>query len=135
MVDSTNVMTGVGLTKFQMVSVQRSIWVKFEVIGFHCYPDAPEQVAYLRERHRHKFGFTVSMPVTHNEREVEFHMLQSECIALYANGQLEADGKSCETLAAELAGLLCGKYKRSITVEVNEDGECGAVVTHSVVGY
>ena len=68
----TNVMYGAGRTKFQMVSVQRSIWVKFEVIGFHCYPDAPEQVAYLRERHRHKFGFTVSMPVTHNEREVEF---------------------------------------------------------------
>ena len=130
----TNVMYGADRTKFQMVSVQRSIWVKFEVIGFHCYPDAPEQVAYLRDRHRHKFGFTVSMPVTHNEREVEFHMLQSECRALHASGQLEADGKSCETLASELAELLSRKYKRAITVEVNEDGECGAVVTYTLVG-
>ena len=134
MVDTSSVTYGAAVTAFQMVSVQRSIWVKFDVIGFHCYPDAPEQVAYLRDRHRHKFGFTVSMPVTHNERQVEFHMLQSECLALYANGQLEADSKSCETLAAELAGTLSSKYKRSVTVEVNEDGECGAVVTYTLVG-
>ena len=127
--------TGVGVAsgRYQIVSVTSSIWVTFSKIGFHCYPDAPEQVAYLRSRHRHIFNFTVTMPVTHDNREVEFHMLKTHCESFYSDNALEVDGKSCEMLARELATKLVSHYERDVTVEVNEDGECGAIVTVALV--
>ena len=115
------------------VRPQTSIWVTFARHGIHCYPEAPFEVAYLRQPHRHLFQFKVSMPVFHDDREVEFHMLQNWIARQYETGVLNFDYKSCEMLAHELASALVDKYARSITVEVSEDGECGAVVSLTVV--
>src|SRR5271154_4210242 len=41
-------------------------------IGFHCWPDAPESVMYLRDLHRHEFHVKVIVKVNHNDRDVEF---------------------------------------------------------------
>ena len=127
--------TGVGVApgRHTITRSTSSIWVTFSKVGFHCYPDAPEQVAYLRSRHRHIFNFKVTMPVTHANREVEFHMLKTHCESFYADNALEVDGKSCEMLAKELADKLVVFYARDVTVEVNEDGECGAIVTVALV--
>lgn len=116
------------------ISPKRMIWVTFKVRGFHCYPNAPEPVAYLRERHRHQFGFRVWIEVFGDNREIEFHMTQAWLESLYAkDGALEADGKSCEMLANELYAHMVEEQRfqnRDIWIEVDEDGECGAFMRY-----
>lgn len=110
------------------------IWVTFKVHGFHNYPSAPEQVAYLRDRHRHLFGFRVWIEVFGSNRDIEFHMTQAWLAELYGkNGPLEADGKSCEMLANELFASMASEERfqgRDIWIEVDEDGECGAFMRY-----
>lgn len=105
-----------------------SIWVTFSLEGFHCYPNAPEDVSYLRSPHRHLFKFRVEIEVFHEERELEFHQFLRTCKAFYADST-SLNAKSCETLAHDLGVYLADRYSsRLITVEVSEDGECGSVV-------
>lgn len=126
---------GSGSHRFTTVKTQAYIWVTFARHGIHRYPAAPDQVAYLREPHRHLFKFKVMLSVTHDDREVEFHMLQTWLLSLFDSGVLELDYKSCEMLARELSREIQAKYGawRTIEVEVSEDGECGAIVRHDPV--
>jgi hypothetical protein len=106
------------------------IWVTFDRAGFHCYPDAPDEVAYLRSSHRHVFKFKVTISVFHDDREIEFHMFKNWLTSLY-HGQLNVDYKSCEMLAQDLLSAVLKKYnctERRVVVDVSEDGECGAAV-------
>ncbi len=106
------------------------IWVTFAVPGVHCYPDAPDAVAYLRNPHRHLFQFKVTLEVKHDDRDVEFHLLLAELKGLYGV-QLYVDHKSCEMLARELLGYVTDTYPgRFASVTVSEDGECGAEVSN-----
>jgi len=111
----------------------RRIWVTFQRVGFHAYPSAPTEpydVTYLQSRHRHLFKFKVSISVAHNEREIEFHQFLHWLESLYANGDLEADNASCESLATGLIDAIAARYpNRDVCVEVSEDGECGALVS------
>lgn len=110
------------------------VWVTFDKVGFHRYPDAPDEVAYLRDRHRHVFKFRVAISVFHDDREIEFHMMKNWLLSLYEDGAtslraLEVDHKSCEMLAQDLMDQILKKYdclKRRVVVDVSEDGECGA---------
>ena len=45
------------------------IVITFTLVGFHCYPAAPPPVAFLRERHRHLFGFVLHFRVEHDQRQ------------------------------------------------------------------
>lgn len=112
------------------MKLERSIFITFSKVGFHNYPNAPEEVEYLKARHRHVFKFRVSVSVTHDDREIEFHMLKSWVEGLYAE-ELEANHKSCEMLAEDLVQRILQHYPhRDISVEVSEDGENGAVVQY-----
>ena len=107
------------------------IFVRFEQVGFHCWPDAPSHRAYLRASHRHLFGIEVTTRVDHDERDIEFHDLRDEAAALFRGLSIcEQDfgPQSCETLARRLATQLADRYARTVTVIVSEDGECGASV-------
>lgn len=127
--------TQIASTATVVRTVRKVIWVTFALPGIHRYPDAPEEVAYLRELHRHMFHFKVGMTVAHSNREVEFHMLKNWCLSLYKDAVLQLDYKSCEMMAEDLLGKLAKEYgdNRTITVEVSEDQECGAIVTWSPV--
>jgi hypothetical protein len=122
-------------------SATQSVWIKFDKVGFHRYPDAPEVVSYLREVHRHVFKFKVAITVHHDDREIEFHMMKNWITGLYEQSQhhsLQLDHKSCEMLAQELINRVLTKYdcsQRTVVVEVSEDGECGAVVTSAPAPY
>lgn len=102
--------------------------VTFDRVGFHCYPNAPEEVDYLATRHRHKFFFKVTVPVEHNERDLEFHMFLTKITGWYDSSALELNAKSCETIAEQLALKILGVYSKLhfCEVEVWEDQECGA---------
>ena len=112
--------------------MSRSITVRFAVPGFHCWPEAPPHRIYLAAKHRHLFRVSVSMPVRHDDREVEFHDLRDEAEALLQG--IAEDGsdfgrQSCEDIARRLATVLGDAYDRPVTVTVSEDGEFDATVS------
>jgi len=112
------------------MSLYTEIFVTFSFEGEHCYPDAPDEVSYLRNVHRHLFNVRVDIDVEHDEREIEFHMFKHELQSRFRSYE-DCSNKSCETMARELAGYLLANYHgRDFSVTVDEDGENGAIVTH-----
>ena len=115
------------------MKVGRKIWVTFDRIGYHCYPDAPEDVSYLSHPHRHKFLFRVEIEVQHNERDIEYHQFKNQIMSWYDTGVCEFNNMSCEAIAEHLAYKVAAVFgHRQITVDVSEDGECGSTVTLGV---
>lgn len=115
--------------------ITRKIWVTFQRIGFHYYLNAPQDVDYLRMRHRHLFKFKVTVEVSHGNRAIEFHQFQTKLENLYNTGTLEMDHKSCEMMGEELINQILTLHPTLtfIEVEVSEDGECAGVTTYEKV--
>ena len=132
----------------------RMIWCTFSVIGFHKYKSSPKDVKYLRQEHRHKFNFKVSVEVTHENREIEFHMLRRDCIIILKTefsrdidtDEFDFEGCSCELIADQIMQRLLRsdlynkdikdnfsefveQHGRQIFIAVDEDGENGGSVT------
>ena len=102
------------------------IWVTFQREGIHFYPDAPEEVSFLRNPHRHVFHFKVWIEVYHNNRDVEFFIFKRWLESMYHNNLLQLDYKSCEMLADELSAPILLQYpNRKVIIEVSEDLENG----------
>lgn len=106
-----------------------NIIISFQVEGFHCWPDAPKEVAFLRDNHRHMFWIEAEKEVKHDDRDIEIIMfkreIQAKLLFKYGgnNGELILGSKSCEMLAKEiLEEFDCERVK------VTEDNENGAVV-------
>lgn len=116
-----------------MTTIQ--VRTKFE--GVHCYPDAPEEVAYLRQPHRHIFGVCVEVEAFHEDRELEFIMVK-HLINGYIdnfsvqNGCVHLGTLSCEQIAKSVFNHLQTEVKepdkRYWKITVDEDGENGASV-------
>lgn len=101
--------------------------VRFQSPGFHCWPGATGDRAYLAQRHRHLFHVEVKVETFHQDRELEFHDLLDFCRANFPGGEMS--GLSCEHMAEELLGAIAQKYPdRWAKVGVFEDGEVGAEV-------
>lgn len=108
----------------------KMIWVTFQKKGFHRYPDALEDVSYLRHVHRHLFKFKVGVEVTHDNRDIEFHQFLNWVEGLY-EGILDVDYKSCEMMANDLYRKIEEKFgSLRAFISVAEDGECGAFMTY-----
>ena len=121
-----------------MKKVFNQIWVTFKKEGIHKYPaalDDPklatgdwDDVSFLGYPHRHIFHFRVGIEVFHDDRDIEFIQFKRWLERLYSDGTLTLDYRSCEMVSDELAELINAKYtKRSIEIEVSEDGENGSV--------
>lgn len=106
-----------------------TIIAKAQFEGIHCYPDAPEEVAYLKHPHRHMFGVEVEIEVFHDDRELEFIMVKNKLLETF---EKEMDSKSCEMIAKEVQAWAKETYPhvpvRRVNVAVFEDGENGAKV-------
>lgn len=115
------------------MSTHSSVYCTFTHVGFHYWEKAAEVLpkrAYLADRHRHLFHYYVEVPVTHDDRQVEFHELRDYCASLLpADG--EFGGKSCETLATEMIVWVRKRWSHLayVMVRVSEDDEAGATVT------
>lgn len=120
-----------------------TVWTTTIMAGFHNWPDAPESVRHLRDRHRHQFHIRVELGVNHAEREVEFQLLQSNLVGFlmqtfegteagteYADLGTEFGDRSCESIAQAIMGFLIDFYPSSdpYEVTVSEDGESGATL-------
>ena len=120
------------------MSFRATVLTSFSVVGFHRWPNAPARVHHLRDEHRHVFVYRVEVDVKHDDRDVEFQMLQADCrqwvVDTYPGyGEDKTDGlrfdtRSCERLAAELFLHLVEKGVCVSAVEVWEDNESGARV-------
>lgn len=103
------------------------ITVEFERVGFHCWPGATGERAYLADRHRHRFIVSVSLTVEHDDREVEFHDLLDRAAGWWPGPELGR--QSCEDIARRYIHRLAERYPgRRYSVTVSEDGEVSATV-------
>ena len=113
------------------MEINSEIIIKTSIVGFHNWKDAPKEVEFLRNRHRHMFNIKVGMPVTEHDRQLEFFIegdkLQTSLIHLFNRngwGHIEFGGMSCEMIATQI--LKSRSYYS--WVEVWEDDENGARV-------
>lgn len=111
----------------------KEIWVTTKVVGFHQWPDAPDEVSFLQNRHRHEFHFKAGFIVQDSNRELEFFLKQRDLSRALTNLYtfqglgFKFGSRSCEMIAEELLEELDAAY-----VECSEDGENGAVVYKEV---
>ena|ERR1700685_4378654 len=99
--------------------------------GFHQWPEAPEEVSYLREMHRHEFRVKVVVKVNHDNRDVEFITLKNHTNQIIKTGKSKGGWTgqlSCEQIANAIIGKLLDRRYQVHSVEVSEDGENGSIV-------
>jgi len=103
-----------------------AVLVTLQVEGFHRWPNAPHEVAYLSADHRHIFHVKAEKNVEHEDRDVEIITLKRQ-MHDYLTGRwgfpMGLGSMSCEMLARELLNAF-GLTR----CEVLEDGENGGVV-------
>jgi len=111
---------------------KKFIVVRWQFAGFHAYENAPEQVSFLKTTHRHLFKCSAKIEVKHDNRELEFFMVQTDLTNVFKAGN--HDNKSCEMIAENILSYIENRYgyDRKIEIEVSEDGENSAVVENAL---
>ena len=119
--------------------MKTTIEIRAQFEGLHHWPDAPAEVAFLRNLHRHLFHVEVEIAVNHADRDKEFFMVKgrldhalSEVGAGYGPLLLrnlrDLGPMSCEMIAAWLVETLA-HYMEIRRVTVREDDENSATLT------
>lgn len=112
--------------------MKRFIKVTTQFEGWHYYKDAPIEVGFLSNLHRHMFHVEAKISVPHDNRALEFfivkHFLEDTLRKKWPDGELK--GMSCEMIAYEIYKLISTQYKirSGVSVYVSEDGENGGGV-------
>lgn len=109
--------------------MKNTVIVQFEIEGFHQYPNAPEEVGFLSNKHRHTFVVKAGYQVSDLNREREIFLCRDEVKSyLY-----EAFGSpcifgdmSCEMIANEI--LEFASEDGMVWCEVWEENTGGARV-------
>lgn len=107
--------------------MRTNIIVKTNFVGFHSWKDAPSEVAFLANLHRHRFDVEVKISVTHDDRELEFFMVKRRVDA-FIKDNVQPQNLSCEQMAKEIVLYVSQNLGRSVSVKVFEDGDNGAEV-------
>lgn len=116
------------------------IVVKNQFEGYHLWKNAPEEVAFLRNSHRHIFHVETQIRVQEDDRELEFFMVQHRINEILAKEMPTTPDKaewglSCEMMAKIILTKLHALYpNRPMGCLVSEDGENGAWVEMSSTG-
>lgn len=98
------------------------ITTRFE--GYHQYPDAPKEVEFLKDRHRHMFGVKVWVEV-HNNEDIEPIIFKRDVAILLRKQEL--NDMSCQMISDYLYDNLSKNYlNRKFIIEVSEDNELGS---------
>jgi hypothetical protein len=104
-----------------MMGLKRSVIVTLQVEGFHHWPDAPDDVAFLRYPHRHTFHIEACKAVEHNNRDIEIILMKRSIQRYLLSYNGDFGQLSCEDIAERLINEFGLLYCR-----VLEDGENGA---------
>lgn len=111
----------------------QSVFVKLQVEGFHLWEHAPQEVSFLKNRHRHIFWITVFFETT-GDRQVEFFMLKAALKKWLADkferGKYGYEFESCESLARDIVNNFhfVETGQTPYKVEVSEDNENGIII-------
>lgn len=109
--------------------------VKYEVAGFHRWKDATKGREYLKDLHRHNFGFIIEVEVTDLNREVEYHTLEDVCMSeskYMLNGMKETTQDwSCEHMANYMFDHMRDIGYNVNMVEVSEEWKYCSIVRRS----
>lgn len=112
----------------------KTIIVRTQFEALHQWIQAPEDVGFLRYKHRHLFKVEVEIEVKHGERQLEFFAVRNALDALIED-MMPTTGlssgvaitASCEDMAELIARNLSKALeldsKQLHYVEVSEDGE------------
>jgi len=112
--------------------MESSIFVRLQQENFHQWRQAPDEVAFLRNLHRHVFYFEIELEVRHDDRELEFFIVQ-RYLRIFTNKVVLWEGLSCEMVCKKVIEHLRYKFKdRRVCVTVSEDNENGARI-HGVL--
>ena len=111
------------------------IVVRTQFEGIHWYPNAPDEVDFLKNPHRHMFHVEVEIEVFHDDRELEFILVKRE-LDKFLKSIKAINSGSCEIIAEMIQTFLKAQYPyysmngtdRCVNVKVFEDGENGAYV-------
>lgn len=105
--------------------IRSAVVVTLEHEATHSWPECPiEEVAFLRQEHRHLFKIKATKVVSHDDREVEIIVLKRN-IKAWMDQQL---GPRLGTLSCEqIARYLISRFEL-LSCEVLEDGENGALL-------
>lgn len=102
---------------------KKFVFVTTQFEGYHRWKDAPDKEAFLRDWHRHIFHVTMTMEVSHGNREIEFFDLKDKLNTFVLPWLGRRFEWSCEQLAEQILNNF-----DAYMVEVSEDGENGATV-------
>jgi hypothetical protein len=109
--------------------MKSTVIIQFEIAGFHHYPNAPQQVQFLSNDHRHTFKIKAGYSVEDLNREKEI-FIQREYLKEYLiesyGYPCQFEAMSCEMIANDL--LEFGLEDGLIWVEVWEEKTGGARV-------
>jgi len=107
------------------------IWVTTQKELIHHYPDAPKDVEFLRNPHRHMFHFKIYLAIKHADRDIEFIKFKRWLESTLDFVASDIDNASCEMLAGTIAQQIKLDYPgRKIKIEVSEDGENGVLMEY-----
>lgn len=114
------------------MKIKKRLIVTFEAVGYHCYLNAPAQVDFLQNNHRHLFCFLIEFQVFDDNREKEFFLLQRRMRRYLQDAyphsehpeEFQFGGLSCEMLASNMLNRF--QADDCVAVEVWEDRENGA---------
>ncbi len=101
------------------------VWVSTTFEGYHRWCEAPNDVSFLRDYHRHIFEVKLGITVTDTNREIEFFQLKRKVDGYILD---EFEGRWFEFSCEQIAENLLNKFNACI-VEVSEDGENGATIS------
>lgn len=113
------------------MNVNTFVVINAQIEGIHHWPEAFEEVSYLRYPHRHMFHIKMSVQVSHGNREVEIIRLKQRLIATLKTDWLSTKLGLCDfgrMSCEDLGGYILSSFPEADTVEVLEDGENGAEV-------
>ena len=101
---------------------------------FHKWENAPEEVGFLRNLHRHDFLVTCQIEVYHNDRELEFFMVLHR-LESFINDELKhmPATTSCEQFCEKIGEFLIETYgNRNLMIKVSEDGKSASIMNYEV---
>lgn len=116
--------------------IKSYIKVSLQQEGFHKWENAPEEVAFLRNTHRHMFHIYATIEVKHDDRELEFILVKRRIEEFIKSIGLDSQNAvhvySCEQIARLILAMLQRNYgiSRYMKVEVYEDNENGGIIEY-----
>ena len=101
------------------------IWITHQLDGVHNYPNAPEQVDFLRNKHRHTFMLKIWIEVFNNDRDIEFYMFKDFIKSRTIDGDYGSG--SCEEISDNINLFIKERYpNRNVMIDVSEEGIQGS---------